>query len=152
MNDINYFSTMLKNLLFVLSANESDIGKKVHIAFESQHSVTFLEKLIPNAKFNVGRDIMDTVCSFLTSDIFISSGSTFALVLAFAPRNKPIIFEELRKEKILDEIRRENKGFKQHHIFRADDAILLRRGQPLLQLEEVKDKVEAALKAAKTCV
>mmetsp|Transcript_35 Transcript_35/g.62 ORF Transcript_35/g.62 Transcript_35/m.62 type:complete len:365 (+) Transcript_35:47-1141(+) len=138
--DSNYFNTLLTNLLFVLSANESDIGSRIHLAFETQLSVPFLERLVPAAKFHVGRDILDTVCSFMTSDIFISSGSSFALVLAFSKRNQPIIFEEVRKE-----------ALKQRHIFREEHAILLERGQPVMKLDEVKEKVEAALKIAKTC-
>jgi hypothetical protein len=101
--DTSYYDTLLRNLLTVLSAKKSDIGKRIRIAFESQKSVPFLTKLIPAAKFHVGRDIVDAVCGFLTSDIFVSSGSSFAVLLAFAPRNRPVIFEEVRKEVMWNE-------------------------------------------------
>mmetsp|Transcript_548 Transcript_548/g.809 ORF Transcript_548/g.809 Transcript_548/m.809 type:complete len:257 (+) Transcript_548:200-970(+) len=90
--DISYFNNILNSLVGIFGI------KLLHLVFESQHPLPSLKATFPRAIFNIAKNITSTVCNFLTCDVFISSGSTMAAVLAFTQPLHPIIVEEKRKE------------------------------------------------------
>jgi len=143
--NVIYYDVLLRTLLDGIEMTRKDIGHKLQLVFESQEKVPFLENEFPAARFNIGKDIFSSVCTFLTSDIFISSGSTFAVVLGFAqqPRH-PIIFEEVRKEVIWGDFSKKHT-LRQRHIFTKDDAILLDEGKPLMRKEDVQRLLKTVL-------
>jgi len=144
-NKVLYYDTLLRTLLDSTEMKRKDIGQRLQLVFESQEKVPFLESEFPTARFNIGKDIFSSICTFLTSDIFISCGSTFALVLAFAQQpHHPIIFEEVRKETYLGSYSREHT-VRQRHIFTKDVAVLLEEGKPIMRIEEVKRLVTTIL-------
>ena len=65
-----------------LLLNTSLEGFEYKIIFEAQEKVTFLEQEFPHAQFHIGSKLVQTVCNFLTADILITAGSSFAPMAA----------------------------------------------------------------------
>lgn len=138
--DMSYYDTVANNLLRSLSAERNDLGNRIRLHFELQQPDQQLEKLFPNATSFVDEDIFKSVCRFLTTDIFISSGSSFAIVLAFSKSSKPIIFDEVRKEITLF-----NASVARTHLFSSHRAVLLVNGKPLLEEFKVRKSIQKAI-------
>jgi hypothetical protein len=143
-----YFEVAMHTLLTSLEVNATDLvgpWGRVNVTFESQEAPpAFLAKKFPSAHFRVGREIVDSVCSFLSADVLVTSGSSMAVVAAFASHeDKPVIFEEVRKE-----ARKEALGFKngkvkvkRRYIFDVQRAVHLESGQALLSTANLKADV-----------
>ena len=133
--------------------SEADIGKKVIIRFQVEKEAPNIKRVFPNAIFDVGTSLIDTICNFLTSDILITDGSSLVYVAAFAPFNNPLIIEEERKEAIMHMdidkhkiVKGPMKGIRQSHIFSKNNAILLLNGVPILSLEEYNFRIRSHFK------
>ena len=89
-NDINYYYKLFEIIQKAVGLTTSDIGHRMNLMFESQGSIAHIEKAFPNATFLVKAPLVSSVCNFLTSDIFISSGSSLSTVAAFTPPFSPL--------------------------------------------------------------
>ena len=102
----------------------------VRFIFEAQsHQVDFLKEdsIFKDAVFNTDAALMATVCRFLTSQILITTGSSFPVYLAaFSAPWSPIIIEEERKEADY------GADVYRKHFFNSEEAILMRQGKLLL--------------------
>lgn len=137
----SYYDKVADNLLAGLAASRKDIGKSVNLVFESQLALPSLVKKFPHARFHIGQDIMDTVCTFLSSDVFVSSGSSFVTVLAFAPPHRPVVFEEVRKE--IDWLR--DKRIVSRHFFSDKEAVLMEEGVPQMKPKLLREFLKTTL-------
>jgi len=97
-NNVMYYNNFFSLLVGIFGIKRRKVKRLLNVVFESQHPIPFLNSSFPHATFNVAHNITSTVCNFLTSDVFISSGSSMSAVLAFAKPLHPIILEERRKE------------------------------------------------------
>lgn len=120
--DVSFFQRIYSQLLSV-----SVIARSHVIAFESSHRVEWLDNqsMFSRALFyHTNQTLFETLCRFITADILITSGSSFApFVAAFLPPLSPIVLEERRKEAGPNEIRFI------HHFFQEHEAILMEDGK-----------------------
>ena len=136
-NDLNYYSSLYSRLLTA----SSTLSTSHHLVFESQGKLEFLEQheMFKWATFNYNSTLMETICRFLTSDVLITSGSSFPpFVAAFAPPWTPIVLEERRKEAPVG-------SSMAHHFFNEEEAVLLDDGEPLLSVDEFSAVFESVL-------
>jgi hypothetical protein len=116
--------------------------QEYNVTFVSQKNVDFLELLSLFPKSVVLYDnisLLETVCTFLTADILITSGSSFAPVTAaFGQPFRPIIFEERRKDVF------ENDSMFDHHYYSSKSAVLLEDGELVsFSIYEVRSLIES---------
>ena len=116
-----------------------------------------LETVLKNVTFSrESRPLVQTFCNIISSDIFVSTGSSLALITAFLPEASPILFEENKKH-ILGRIRPRWEGGKHspkwlssrnEHLFTTseNDAILLEDGVPVNSYQEMKRLLWSRLK------
>ena len=118
-----------------------------------------LEKVLKNVTFSKVKSrgpLVETFCNIITSDIFVSTGSSLALILAFLPESSPILFEE-NKKILLGRIRPRWEGVKHtphwmnsrnEHLFNTNEnsAILLQNGTPINSYSEITRLVRSRLK------
>jgi hypothetical protein len=115
---------------------------KIQLMFQSQSELDEeLQRSFPRAVFVHNSTLMETVCHFLTSDIFITSGSSFAVVAAFAQPLQPLIVEERRQDNPS-----RNESNLQHHMFSGDEALLMEDGDFLLSEKAIKQRIVDAFK------
>ena len=104
------------------------VPSRVHFIFEAQSDqIDFLrrEDIFKLSLFYTNATLLATVCRFLTTQILITSGSSFPVfVAAFAPPWAPVIIEEERKEATWDGDRLFTK-----HFFKHDEAVLMQQGE-----------------------
>ena len=104
-------------------------GFEYKIIFEAQEKVAFLEQEFPHAQFHIGSKLVQTVCNFLTADILITAGSSFAPMAAMfggAPW-QPIVFEARMKE--VPNMKKEVRIT--YHYYQNSDAVLLDDGRAM---------------------
>lgn len=102
------------------------LPRPAKLFFESEYSMPFLESepAFKDAEFRHNRTILDTVCTFLTADVLITTGSSLPVfVAAFAPPWHPIVIEEMRKE-----VSEEN-GAVFPHFFNEHQAVRMWNGK-----------------------
>lgn len=112
-------------------------AKHVNHVFESRGEYPVLNELkqaFPSATFNTNSELIDSVCTILLSDIFVSGGSSLNQVTSFSPPFRPIVLEEMRKD----------AGLVQH-TFNEDEAILLQNGVPTISVLEAKTFIRTSL-------
>ena len=82
-----------------LEMTNTNVDKSIKFFIESVGRLEVLQGTFKNITFSKERGpLLETVCKILTSDIFVSTGSSLAIVLAFLPEASPILFEEVKKE------------------------------------------------------
>eukprot|EP01041_Mallomonas_annulata_P002683 gene2684-5279_t len=92
-NNVQHFKLIITQLKISLQ------GRLHKIIFESQEPLPLLEKAFPRAIFHANTPLLRTICTFLTADILIATGSSFpAMIAAFGLPLHPIVIEEERKE------------------------------------------------------
>jgi hypothetical protein len=97
-NEIGYIHKIYNRILQLLDFSDSDIGSRINFFFTSSIHLIEYEQAFPRFHFSTeNTPLLQTVCEILTSDIFISSGSSIVVAGAFFPRGSPLIFEEERK-------------------------------------------------------
>ena len=85
-------------LFLVLELTDQDIGRKIDFYVESMGRLDTLTQVFKNITFSSEHTLLlESFCKIVSSDIFISTGSSLALVLAFLPSSSPILFEENKK-------------------------------------------------------
>ena len=106
----------------------------LRVRFESEDDLPELRSAFPSALFTHAH-LVEAVCSFLTTDILITPGSSFSpMIAAFGPPWKPIVFEERRKE-----------GGGKAHFYTEEEAVLLQEGVPTLGEAELEGLLQSAL-------
>lgn len=121
-NNVTYFTGVYQKLLEVPMLSNSHT-----LAIDSTDPVTWLWKdsLFGNRTiFHTNEKVVASVCRFITADILVTSGSSFApMIAAFLPPQSPIILEEQRKE-----VRGRSKVPFATHFFRESEAVLMDEG------------------------
>lgn len=131
-NDIEYFQSTWSLVSNAVGNNSGN----VNLAFHSQSDVPWLKPFFPQATFSINSTLLYTVCSFFTSDIFITSGSALGSITAFAPPWFPVVFEEKRKNVT-----------PARHLLTKHDAIQLDNGHPIHHSkDEIFSIVQTALR------
>jgi hypothetical protein len=142
----DYHSHLLDLLSSAVNGGGGHWGKRgdgLNVVFESQSPIPDLQAAFPNASFSSNSSLIASVCTFLTADILVTSGSSMPVVAAFAPPFSPLIFEERRK----DNNPQSSAADKwQHHMFTVEEAILMENGRPVLPDEEVMVWVQSVLR------
>lgn len=131
-------------LFALLKGASPAISSSHHLVFESQSELPFLHGLavFENATFNSNSTIAETICNFLTSDVLITSGSSFsAFIAAFSKPWSPVVFEERRKEAASRE------STVAHHFLNPEEAILMEDGRPTLSTEALSLVLESVIGA-----
>ena len=144
--DPNYITEVYDYLLELIGLKKEDATKFMNVFIESSHDLSELSR---NA---VGKHIQftqhrleESICKFITSDVYIGSGSSLSSVLAFAEQNSPIIIEDRRK--ILKRWGdKELLQFEQNYFFSQTDAIHIEGGKPLAADDEMRRFVQTILK------
>lgn len=123
-NNVSYFNGVYTKLLEVPSILHSH-----SLAIDSTDAVAWLwkEKLFNNttSRFHSQERVINSVCRFITADVLITSGSSFApMIAAFLPPLSPVVVEEQRKEAL-------GKGSVPFasHFFRPHEAVLMDEGR-----------------------
>ena len=141
----------------VLELTDQDIGRKIDFYVESMGRLDTLTRVFKNITFSSEHTpLLESFCKIVSSDIFISTGSSLALVLAFLPSSSPILFEE-NKKNILGRSRPvwnggrhspQWMGSTNEHLFTTsqDDAILLKNGAPVNSYYEMTRLLRSRLK------
>ena len=122
-HDVSYYTKLHARF-------ERALGVPVDLHFESQNPLGWLSGLpeFANASFSHETSIHQLVCSFLTADVLITSGSSMpAFVAAFGAPWHPIVLEEVRKEAGVwkGESARDWKNKYFAHFFKEQEAVAL---------------------------
>ena len=125
-HDGEYYTRLHKSI----STAVKGLGKDIRYIIEAEKDFQHPPNL-PNAIIHRGGDVKNAVCSFVTSDILVTSGSSFPYVALFAQPFKPIVFEEIYKNV---------ERFKNHHLVRKyvwpdGESIHLNHGQLVAPIE-----------------
>jgi hypothetical protein len=142
-HDLEYVRNIYKMLLSTLDVSENESNNQVTFHIESSDPVPELQSQFPTFVFHNGQTVSQSsftkhVCRVLTSDVYISTGSSLVILGAFGAQNRPIIFEEERKNQ-------QNEIFKQRHIFSETDVIWMFNGVPSKPFYEIKSIIKSSL-------
>lgn len=131
-------ATYYSSLISMIQHAAGISSKQLQVTFVTQEPVKMLETAFPRAAFHTGTSMISSVCDIISSDIFVTTGSSLAVVAAFAPQ-PPIILEERRKE-----AKRTDLG-RLHHIFPQDDphVITMEDGVPTIPLRALREKLKS---------
>lgn len=120
-DNLTYFEHIFDTLLTVPSIARAHV-----LAIDSHDKIDWLAKsnMFHHAVvYHTNQKLIDTVCRFITADVLVTSGSSFApFVAAFLPPWSPVVLEERRKEAPATPT-----SFIRH-FFRATEAILMEGG------------------------
>lgn len=122
-----YFSSLATKISDAVGPNAS-----LEFSFSSQGKSDVLDFLIPSfpsALLLTNLTLIEFSCRVFAADIFITGGSSLALIAAFAPPFSPIILEEKDKLFVGKEY---NPRTTSPYRFSQDLAILLDHGRPLI--------------------
>lgn len=123
-----HYLNIFKLITLCSGLGYEDIGHRLNLVFETQTTqFDFLLEVFPKSILNWNHSLEETVCNILTSDIFVTSGSSIAAVAAFAPPFSPIIFEVNRKWDMSE--RGGTKSYRNRHAFNERQAVLLEGDQ-----------------------
>lgn len=139
-DDIDYYRR-IHSLL-----NQTLEGYDYRLTFEAQERVTVLEQEFPHAEFRIASKLVQTVCNFITADVLITAGSSFAPMAAMfggAPW-KPIVFESRMKE--VPALKEKRVTF---HYYKNNDAVLLDDGRPLRHRYEIISLLQSLLSSTR---
>jgi hypothetical protein len=76
-NDVSWIKNITANVLYILDMNEQDVNQKVRFHIESKLILEKFEDAVKNVEYSRGgNSLSKTVCKILTSDFFVSSGSS----------------------------------------------------------------------------
>lgn len=122
-NNVTYFRRVYSQLLSV-----PIIARAHRVSIDSHDRVEWLEKdpLFANATFfHTNQTLLSSLCRFVTADVIVTSGSSFApIVVAFLPPLAPLVLEERRKE-----VQQYAGGQFAHHFFKPHEAVLMEDGE-----------------------
>jgi len=143
-DDVKYIKKIQEFVLSILGIqNEIDKGY-VNFFIESQDKIP-IEKSFKDIYFS-NNNLKTVVCNFMTSDIYVGTGSSLTSVLAYSSQNSPIIIEEKRKN-----IKKSSDGLiyplQNSHFFSEGESILLYDGIPILSEIEIHNYVRSVLTA-----
>jgi hypothetical protein len=143
--DVPYYQRILDSVDGALAG----LGVRLNITFEStipgrpaEMLRQDLAPLYPLARF-LSSPLLQTVCSFLTADLLVATGSSLPVfVAAFAPQWRPILLEDRRKE-VLPNIQKSvrNKSSVPAHFFPSDRAVHLEDGMLRATAAELRQLV-----------
>lgn len=137
--DVEYIRKIYLMILSSLDMSENESKRRIQFHIESTDPLPELEQSFPMFLFHNNQGLFaEHVCRVLTGDIYISTGSSLVILGAFASINRPIIFEEERKNQ-------HNEVFKQRHIFPEKDVIWMFNGVPSKTFNEVKSILKSSL-------
>jgi hypothetical protein len=135
--DKAYFQRIISSMKNAISmSNVSSIRSGVTLKVASQGNVDFIRDIEPSVRFSDNPTILGDICDILTSDIVISTGSSFAYVKFFSntSNTRPLLFEERRKNYWDGELMRA-------HLSTQNSAVLVKNGEILISIEEVARRI-----------
>jgi hypothetical protein len=122
-------------------------GYEYKVIFEAQEKVPMLEQEFPKAEFRINSKLVSTVCNFITADVLVTAGSSFAPMASMFGGTpwQPIVFEARMKEVPAMKDKR-----LVYHYYQDNDAVLLDHDRPLRHPLEIVHLVQTILGAKRT--
>ena len=142
--DPNYVADVYDYLVELVGLKKKDVKEFMNTFIESSYALSELSDntVGMHLKFTQNK-LEESICKFVTSDVYIGSGSSLSSILAFAEENSPIIMEDRRKV-----LKRwgdsELQQFEQNYFF--SNAIHINEGKPLQSDNEMRRLVQTILK------
>lgn len=133
--DQGYYTRMYKlvqqTAKYLTSKTNPNINIVVDIEFAKLKSAIH----IPGAKIMGQKPMLETLCRFYTSDIFVTSGSSLSDAVLFAEPFYPVVIEERRKAADLypHELHR-------YYMFDPKTNVLVNNAVPLLPVDELQQR------------